>query len=229
VAILFCITAALAIVALLSGDFDDEHAQVLLSTTALSLYGLFAAPSTLLLEEGRDRGLAACSLTLIVAAAALALFLIWGLWDADGDAEAVLKTWAILSELGLATALVAANRPRPSDADQVRALLGVATGTALGAAAMGVVAVLQEVEDGDYYRALGVVAVVHILCVALVPIRRRTAAAAEPMRFAVTTDTGRRIEVDVRRAAGTDGFSAAAQQGARETGGPIRSVERLDP
>lgn len=166
------LTAAIAIVVLLTGDLEDEQAQVLLSTLALSLYGLASAPSTLLLEERRDAGLATVALVLVVAGAGMALVLIWSAWDDDPDG--LLKAWGVVTILAVALAQVAANRPRPGDSERTRTLRGAATLLAVTAAAMGSWAVLDDLDDdGGFFRALGVVLVLDVLALALAPISRR--------------------------------------------------------
>jgi hypothetical protein len=167
------VTAAAAIVALLAGDFGDTQLRVILTTGAVSLYGVMGLPAGVLLEQGRYRPLAQAVGLAVVLAFGVVLYLIWAEWNDAGDTA--WKTAAVTSTLAGVLAQVAAALSRRRDGDSawvVRlTVASIGAGALLGA--LIVIAVLAEVEDVGYYRFLGAVAVADVLLLALPPVLRR--------------------------------------------------------
>jgi hypothetical protein len=200
VALALCATALLAIVALVAGHFGSFEARVVLSTSALGVYGLLALPAGLLHERGHLRALAAADAALSAGALVVALFAIWGRLD-EGPGPATWKTLLVLSLLAVATTQTAAVelRRRPDDPRTIRTLALVAAFAAYGDAVLGSLAGVIEISSGAFYRFLAAVAIVDGLMLVLVPLVRRAArSGAAVFRIAVRTESGRETERDVR-------------------------------
>jgi hypothetical protein len=132
------------------------------------------------------------------------------------------KTWAVIGTLTLAAAQGCAveSRRRDSDSPLVNRLV---TGSAVSGAiltGLGVLAILTEIQDGGFYRLLGAVAIIDVLCVVLVAVFRR-AAGPVGRRHRIRID-GRLVE-----SPGRD-FAAAAANAIREAERGGREVRRIE-
>src|SRR3954453_18527760 len=107
-----CLTAAIAVVVLLIGHFDDTSWRILATTSAISFFGLLAVPAGMLLEQGRAVLLARASGALTAATFVLTLVVVWRHWS-DG----VGKTWGVLLTLAAAAAQAAAVEARRRESD----------------------------------------------------------------------------------------------------------------
>jgi hypothetical protein len=167
-----CVTALVAIAAVLSASFDRTEAQVLLTHLAVAVYSLFAL-SMAAVSERRPRlaavGWAACGLGL-----ALALLTIWVDWSED---RVNLYRWMLImlaASFTLAHVALIEARRRASDGPVVRS---IATATTVLAAFVGALIALglsadQAVSEG-YFRLLGVVGVLDLLGTLVLPIARK--------------------------------------------------------
>jgi hypothetical protein len=167
-----CLAAAVAVVALLNGEFDDTDAQIVATSLGFSLFTAIGAPGIALARRGgslRPAGIAAAA----AAAIAYGLLLV-ALWAEDDD---LWQPWGVAAviALGLSHAsLVTAGRRR-SDTPAIAAL--VSASIALGAvdAAAGALTIAEVFEDIDegWVRVLGVTLVLLLLTTVLPPIMRR--------------------------------------------------------
>jgi hypothetical protein len=213
-----CITAAIAVVVLLAGSFDDTSWRILASTSAVSFFGLLAAPAGVLLERGHVVLLARASAVLTGASFVLTLFLIWSDWSND-----LGKAWGVLLTLAAAAAQAAAveSRRRDTDTPTVGRLVAGSMLTGSVLAAMGVLAILTEIGDAEYYRLLGAIAVVDVLLIVVVAVLRRGAGPiAQTHRMRVD---GRLVEVPGRDWAAA--VATAIRQAERD-GSTVRRIER---
>jgi hypothetical protein len=214
-----CLTAAVAIFVLLSGSLDGTSGRVLLTTTAISIFGVLAVPAQMLLDRGSLPLLARASGALTGAAFAVTLVLIWG----DGGSTGWWKAWGIAATLALAAAQAAAveARRRDSDSPAVRRLVALSMATGATLAVLGTLGILAEVSSGGYLRAIGVIGVIDLLSlVVAAALRRGEGSTALTHRIRVN---GRLVE-----AQGRD-FAAAVAAAIREEerqGTPVRRVER---
>jgi hypothetical protein len=64
-------------------------------------------------------------------------------------------------------------RRRDTDTEAISLLAGGSMLTGAALAIMGTAAILSEIDDGTYYRALGAVAVIDVLLLAIVAVLRR--------------------------------------------------------
>jgi hypothetical protein len=214
-----CLTAAIAVVILLSGHFDETSWRILATTSAVSFFGLLGVPVGMLLERGRALVLARLSGVLTLAAFALTLAVIWRQW-ADG----VGKTWGVVLTLAVAAAQAAVveARRRDTDTPAISLLTGGSMLTGAALAIMGTAAILTEIDNGTYYRALGAVAVIDVLLLAIVAVLRR---GEGPIAHAHRI----RINGELIEASGRD-FAAAVAAAIRTTeneGKTVRRIERV--
>jgi hypothetical protein len=170
-----CVVAAVAIIGLLTGSWDDTSWKIIGTAIGFSLStatagaGL-ASPQQPLL--GR--------LTVVASIIAFVLLVI-GLWTNDADHDALWRACGIAGVVALwgehATLLVRSRRPRDSDA--IRWLTGIAIVTFGINAVIAILALADAFDDvgDDAGRFIGVLVVITILCTALVAILRRLAPA----------------------------------------------------
>jgi hypothetical protein len=215
-----CLTAAIAVVVLLSGHFDETSWRILGTTSAISFFGLLGVPVGMLLERGHAVALARISGALTCSAFVLTLVVIWRYhWAND-----VGKTWGVLFTLAVAAAQAAAVEARRRDNDTPAISLLTAGSMLTGGvlAAMGVLAILTEITNGTFYRALGAVAVVDVALIAIVAVLRR---GVGPIA------QGHRIRLDgeLIEAPGRDFASAvaAAIRTAEKEGKTVKRIERV--
>ena len=171
-----CVTAGLAIITLLAGDFDETAGRILATTAFVSLYSLIGLPGGVLLDQGRARLLAWVLVSLASLSFLLAMAAVWG----DGDD--LWKPLVVTSAFAGACAQIAAatSRRREPDGRAVDRLY--LASIVLGFLLAGLIsyAAVAEVDDSGYYRFLGAVAVANVLSALLQPIVRRMAPAAPP-------------------------------------------------
>lgn len=171
-----CVTAGLAIVTLLVGDFDETAGRILATTAFVSLYSLMGLPGGVLLDQGRARLLA----WVLVSLASLSFLLAMGaVWGAGDD---LWKPLVVTSAFAGACAQIAAatSRRRETDARAVDRLYLASIVLSFLLAGLISYAAVAEVDDDGYYRFLGAVAVGTVLSALLQPIVRRAARAAVP-------------------------------------------------
>lgn len=170
-----CTVAALAIWFLITGHFDATGIRVLGSTLVVALCTVAAlVGATVLDRPDARRALGAVTLILAAAEAALALGAIWSLLSITPLwLRAIGATGALA--IGCAHASGMLGRLRRSDGNIVRRLSEASVAFAmLGAllVAGGFVFVARDV-DADFWRVLGVLAVLSTLATLLAPIVRR--------------------------------------------------------
>jgi hypothetical protein len=214
-----CLTAAIAVVVLLSGHFDETSWRILGTTSAISFFGLLGVPVGMLLERGRAVTLARVSGVLTSAAFVLTLAVIWRHW-----ANGVGKTWGVVLTLAVAAAQAAAVEARRRDNDTPAISLLTAGSMLTGGvlAAMGVLAILTEIDNGTFYRALGAVAVIDVALLAIVAVLRRgVGPIAQAHRI--------RINGELIEAPGRDFATAvaAAIRAAEKEGKTVKRIERV--
>jgi hypothetical protein len=213
-----CLTAAVAVFVLLSDGFDDTSWRILATTSAISFFGLLAVPAGMLLERGRAVVLARASAGLTPVTFVLTLVVVWRRWS-DG----VGKTWGVLLTLSVATAQAAAVEARRRDTD-TPTISGLVAGSMLTGsvlAAMGVAAILTEIDDHTFYRVLGAIAVVDLLLITVAAVLRR-GVGPSARTYSVRVD-GLLVEAPGRDFAAA---VAAAIRDAERDGTRVRRVER---
>ena len=191
-----CVTALIAIAALLLGDFDDTQLRILATTGGFGLVSLIATRGTALLDQGRNETLARAVLGLSAAAFVIELWVIW----IDTDSEAAWKSYVCAIAAAGATGQIAGMiaRRRRSDPPSIGGLVLAAAACAVVLALMASFAALAEVDEAAYYQLFGVVAILNVLALVLQPVVRRLGAPAPVAvpagRFVVVLSDGRRVE-----------------------------------
>ena len=174
-----CALAALAIWFLVTGHFDATAVRVLCSALVVSLCtvaGLVGA--TVLDRRDARRWLGAVTLILAAGEAALALGAIWSLLSSTGLWLRALGATGALA-IGCAHASVMLGRLRRGDGRIVRRLSEASVAFAMLAALL----VAGDV-GADFWRLLGVLAVLSTLTTLLAPILRRLSHRVAPGRYA---------------------------------------------
>jgi hypothetical protein len=170
VIVALCITALIAIVAVVSASFDDTEGRVLLTHVAVAAYSLLALAAA---AVGRrmpllaQAGFATCAVGVV-----LAVIVIWS--DSAGDSVWRAAGVALVASFTIAHGALIESRRRESDGRGVRAIsmAAVGAGVTLGATLGTGIAVASDVSDA-YLRALGVLAVLDLLATAVLPIARK--------------------------------------------------------
>jgi hypothetical protein len=175
-----CASALVAIVALLSGSFDDTHWRVIGSSLGFSIFTCTAAAGGALRSRSHS-GLRALG-TATVAASLSALVLLFAALWVDEDVDALWRGFGIagLASLWTSHASLMLGALRPGDTPVVRTLSQISAYTLGIETAVGVGALLELVTDvGDVApRVLAALIVVTVLTTVLAPILRRTQRAA---------------------------------------------------
>jgi FtsH-binding integral membrane protein len=173
-----CLTAAVAIWALLTGSFDDTSVRVLLSGLAAALCtlaGLAGATALRLRNRARRVGEATIGLSQLTLLLALALIWIPNATDSDTLARALGVT-SVLALAGSHASLLLA-RLRHGDTRTVRRLTVAAIGCATSAALLvsGLFAASEGLVAPGVWRLLGVLVVLALLNTLLAPLARKIA------------------------------------------------------
>ena len=175
-----CVSALVAIVALLSGSFDDTHWRVIGSSLGFSVFTCTAAAGAALRPRSHP-GLRALG-TATVAASLSALVLLFAALWIDEDVDWLWRGFGIagLAALWTSHASLMLGALRPGDSPAVRILSQISAFTLGIETAVGVAALLELITDvGDAApRVLAALIVLTVLTTMLAPILRRTQRAA---------------------------------------------------
>lgn len=165
------LSAAVAILILLFGDFGETEGRILGTTFSISAASLLALPGAILLERGDRTIVAAVNVGLAAAAFVLALTLLW-IWQ---DSEALARLLGSTVAAAAASTQVAALtlRLRTGDRESVRLSYLAACALAVLLAVMAIVAIWAEIDSEAYYRVLGALAVLDLFLVVLLSLLRR--------------------------------------------------------
>jgi hypothetical protein len=188
-----CITALVAILALLTGSWSDTSWRVVGTSLGFSVFTSTAAAGAALRlrPEGWARALGAAT---IGSSAAALLTLLIALWT-DGD-DWTWRAWGVagLAALWSSHASLMLRALRSGDSTAVRRLTAVSVSTLAIDTGIGMLAVLGAFEDVDsdpVVRGLAVLLVITLLSTALPPIlrrlQRRPAGASRPAAAAFGT------------------------------------------
>jgi hypothetical protein len=180
-----CVAAAAAVLALLTGSFDDTDTRVILTSIGFAIAS--ATGSTGAAARLRpSAGLQLLGTATLLASVAAFVLLLAGLWTSmdEWGSEDVWRTFGCVAVLGIAGshACVMLGALRRGDTDVVRLL----TLSSIGFAAFDTLAVILPlaglVDDIDepWPRIFGAALVLLVLTSVLPPILRRTQPAAKP-------------------------------------------------
>jgi hypothetical protein len=181
------VSAAVAILILLFGDFGETEGRILGTTFAIAAASLLALPGAVLLERGEQPLLGAVNVALAVVAFALALALLW-----VSETETLGRLLSSTAAAAAASTQIAGLtvRRRAGEPASVRFAYGLACALAGVLAAMAVIAIWAEVDAEGYYRALGALAVLDVFLVVLQPLLRRVGRPAGKREGRIIVDDG---------------------------------------
>jgi hypothetical protein len=169
-----CLTALVAIVAIVGGGFGETAARSLLTVLTVSVYSLLGFCGALLYDKRPGNWLAGATLLASVLGFLVTVGAIWGDWH--GEADGLVQALLILLVLAIAggQACVLEARRRESDSDWVQFLIkGTLIAIGIVAAMLCLVILETDVSRAGYWRLFGVVAVLDVLGTVLIPIVRR--------------------------------------------------------
>jgi hypothetical protein len=175
VVVALCVTALVAIVALVVGELDDTGARVLATTAAMFVYSLTGLVGATLTSKRSGSVLGGATLLASAIGLLLMVILIWAS-SGGGDTDTLARAAFGLLVIALSCAQASLLQERRRERDGA-AVAMVTTATQVTVAIVAAMIVLPLVNDdgpGDaYWRFLGIVAVLDLLGVLLLPILRR--------------------------------------------------------
>lgn len=166
-----CLTAALAIGALLLGELDGDGARIIFTTVFIAIASALALPAGVLFDHGRATGLAQAVIVTTAAALAVSLLALW----TDPDDDWVWKLAATLALFALLGAQMSVSTwPRSaSDGQGVTWLYWIANILSCAVVAVAVAAIWSNDDDEGSARLIGALAIAAVLTTVLQPIVRR--------------------------------------------------------
>lgn len=159
------LTALIAIVSVLIGDFGELQLKILATTFTISSASICAMSCAAFIEKGKSKGLG----TLGMACATIAaVMVIAGVWI-EIDPEAYWKTTITFIVLGIAFAH--AFLLTLPNLDKSHKWIQVASSVNIGILGLQVVgAVWSEIDHGGYYKLLAVVSIIVVFFTLIIPI-----------------------------------------------------------
>jgi hypothetical protein len=200
-----CASALVAVVALLTGSFDDTHWRVIGSSLGFSIFTSTAAAGAALRTRSHA-GLRALGTATVVASLSALVLLIAALWIDESDGEWLWRGFGVtgLAALWTSHASLMLGALRPSDSPLVRSLSQISAFTLGIETAVGVCAVLGVItEVGEVApRVLAALIVVTVLTTALAPLLRRMQSTAAPSHAATAVGRASEFAAEVAESAG---------------------------
>jgi hypothetical protein len=168
-----CLTATVAVFAILAGRFDDTAVKVVLTALAIAFYSVTALALASVMDTASRLvlvGWASAAIGLPVTAA-----LIWSNW---GHYDHALGRWVwvfLVVTFSCAHAAVLIARRRPADPTSVRQVLQATLALITVVAAMVAIPAALDLSDVGhaYVRLLGALFVLDVLGTVLLPILRK--------------------------------------------------------
>lgn len=180
-----CVAAAAAVLALLTGSFDDTDARVILTSIGFAIASTTGSTGAAA-RLRPSAGLRVLGTATLVASVAAFVLLLAGLWTSmdEWGSEDVWRTFGCVAVLGIAGshACVVLGALRRGDTDAIRLL----TLSSIGFAAFDTLAVILPLAelvdriDEPWPRIFGAALVLLVLTSVLPPILRRMQRAATP-------------------------------------------------
>ena len=194
-----CVSGAVAVIALLSGSFDEIHWRVVGTSLGFSVFTCTAAAGAGLRDRSDER-LRALGLATIAASIAALVTLIGGLWIDDVD-----WLWQAFGVTGLAAlwtshASLMLGALRPADSPAVRRLSQVSAVT-LGIETFAGVGAILGMDVGEGINVLAALIVVTVVTTVLAPLLRRMRSIAEPSPAAIAVGRGSGFAAEVAQSA----------------------------
>jgi hypothetical protein len=182
------LSAGVAILILLFGDFGETEGRILGTTFSISAASLLALPGAILLERGDRTIVSTVNVGLAAAAFVLALALLW-IWQ-EGEALARLLGSTIAAAAASTQVAALTLRLRTGDRESVRRAYLAACALAVVLAVMAIIAIWAEINSGGYYRVLGALAVLDLFLVVLQSLLRRLGSTGGTREVRIVVDDG---------------------------------------
>ncbi|HWL53990.1 MAG TPA: hypothetical protein VNQ90_16230 [Chthoniobacteraceae bacterium] len=180
------VTAFVAILSVLSGDFGEFQLKVLATTFSISAASICSMSCAAFIEKTRKRGAGVLGM---VCSAVAAVMVVGGVWlDIGGEIYWKSTVSLIVAAVGFAHAFLLAlpgldarHRWAQTAADVFIAILAVQI----------VVAVWGEINDAGYFKLLAVVSIIVVLLTLVIPILMKIQKGSESSpKTLVLTETG---------------------------------------
>jgi hypothetical protein len=198
-----CVSAAVAVIALLSGSFDEVHWRVIGTSLGFSVFTCTGAAGAALRSRSDVRLRMLGSATAGVSLAAL-IFLVAALWIDESEQDWLWRGFGIaaLAALWTSHASLMLGALRPGDSPTVRRLSLVSAITLGVETSVGVLVLLEAITDvtDAGARVLAALIVITILATALAPILRRMGR-AEPSAAAEAVGRANGFAAEVEQSA----------------------------
>jgi hypothetical protein len=182
------LSAGVAILILLFGDFGETEGRILGTTFSISAASLLALPGAILLERGDRTIVSTVNVGLAAAAFVLALALLW-IWQ-EGEALARLLGLTIAAAAASTQVAALTLRLRTGDRESVRRAYLAACALAVVLAVMAIIAIWAEINSEGYYRVLGALAVLDLFLVVLQSLLRRLGSTGGTREVRIVVDDG---------------------------------------
>ena len=194
------LSAALAILILLFGEFGGTQVRILATTFSISGYSLLMLPGALLAERRRARTLALANVAWAAIAFVLVLLVIW----VDSGSDSLGRLLGTATAIAFALAQVAAMTVWRRDGDSValRRVFLAATATVAVVAALVVYALWAEPDSEVFARVVASLAVLDVFLVILQPLLRRLRGGDDAVTV-VLEGTREQVEAALARVEGT--------------------------
>jgi hypothetical protein len=170
-----CVAAFTAIIAILSGDFDDTDGRVIATSVVFGVSTAVAGSGASLRYRG-DGALRALGLTTIVLSAASFVLFVVAIWN-DADTDDAWRWFGCVAFATLAAshASLVLGALRTTDTSTIRTLAQASVLLAVVDATVAILVVGECVDDfdEDIAQAVAVLVVLLVLTTALQPILRR--------------------------------------------------------
>ena len=194
-----CVSGAVAVVALLSGSFEEIHWRVVGTSLGFSIFTCTAAAGAALRTRSHD-GLRTLGLATVAASLASLVTLFAALWIDDVD-----WLWQAFGVAGLAAlwtshASLMLGALRPADSPAVRRLSQVSAFT-LGIETIAGVAAILGADVGEGVNVLAALIVVTVLSTVLAPLLRRMQSTTTPSAAATAVGRGSGFAAEVAESA----------------------------
>ena len=197
-----CVSGAVAVIALLSGSFDEIHWRVVGTSLGFSIFTCTAATGAALRTRSHA-GLRLLGLATVAASLSALVLLLGALWVDEAD-----WLWRGFGVTGLAAlwtshASLMLGALRPTDSPAVRVLSQISAFTLGIEAAVGVGAILELITDvGEFApRVLAALIVVTVVTTVLAPLLRRMQSTTAPSQAAAAVGRGSGFAAEVAESA----------------------------
>ena len=179
-----CFAGVVAIVALLSGSFDDTDWRLIGTSLSFAVYSALAASGTAL--RVKEHSAAPPLGVATIAAAGIGFVLVLALLWLDDPREGLIRTWGVVTIAALVCshAAIVLRGARSTDARAISAIVAVSIGLAAIDGTVGALATAGAVEvdeDDPGARWMAVTVVLLLLTTGLPPILRRLGRTTEPL------------------------------------------------